>query len=661
MRTKKRFPSRFMSGALVGLGLSLAASSDLAAGTFQSDFNSGVPPAGMNLFGTTPNYDHSTGGKTGGCLKITDSTGSQQGGAIIDDFDNGETIGGFDAAFQLYIGGGTGADGISFAFGDYADAAWGEEGPGTMKGLTVVFDEYNSGGTPAEAPAIDVKWDNVTVFHRLLGAIAAGTPASPIGTATTIRTQTTAGGAPVWVPVKIHVDTDGTLDLVYNSVVIVTNFPIYRAMTDAPLYGPAYRFGFGARTGGSADNHWIDDLQITTYPVDANSGQPYITSISPVPVGANAGAAGGVAVEFKDATFSLDPASIKMNYTNTTVTPVITQTDGVTRIAYRGNAAGVLPTGVTAVTVSYATTSTPPWTNSFSWVFVVDSYSTIATNYPIASVDTTKPGFKMRVHQMEWIRPPGDNRGRPVLAERQLANGYIDPSTGQPYPNTADLTAAGADSFFSNPDLINYNYQAPAAIGSFSANSNPAREDQLWPGIPGNSSTPTDWFVAEIRTILQLKAGGQRFGVNSDDGFKVMFGPGWDVAGTQIVGTFDGTRGAADTVFDVVTPKDGFYPVRLLYWQGNGEPIWSFSGSIPTPAPRCWLMIRTTSKRRAPTRTARCRVPPSPECFRHKTTLEHSRTTTCSWISPMGVSPWVPPSLLLTMRLRRSQRPRAAR
>jgi hypothetical protein len=568
MRTKKLILSRLIGCTLLGLGLNLVTSLNLEAGTFQSDFNSGVPPAGMTLYGTAQNYDHSTGGKTGGCLKLTDSTINQTGGAIIDDFDNGAIIGGFDATFQLFIGGGSGADGMSFAFGDFANSAWPEEGPGTMKGLTIVFDEYNNGGTPAEAPAIDVKWDNVTVFHRLVGAVSATSPASPIGTATTIRTQTTSGGAPVYVPVKIHVDTDGTLDLVYNNVVIVTNFPIFRAMTDPPLYG--YRFGFGARTGGSADNHWIDDLLITTYPVDASSGQPYITSISPVPVGANAGAAGGVVVELKDGTFSVNPATVKMNYTNTTVTPTVTQDAGVTRIAYRGSSAGLLPTGVTTVTVTYATTSTPPLTNSFAWVFVVNPSTTLATNYAIASADTTKPGFKMRVHQIDWIRPPGDNRGRIVLAERQLANGYIDPATGQPYPNTADLTAAGPDGFFSIPDLINFNYQAPAAAGSFSANSTPAREDQLWPGIPGSSSRPTDYFVAEVRTILQLKAGGQRFGVNSDDGFSLSFGPGWDTAGISIVGSYDGTRGAGDTTSDVVIPQDGFYPVRILYIQATG-------------------------------------------------------------------------------------------
>jgi hypothetical protein len=562
---QKLLVKRPMAGVAV-LGLSLLAASSLVAGTYSSDFNSGVPPAGMTLYGNAWDYDHSTGGKTGGALKLTITNASQVGSASIDDFDNGATIAGFDATFQLYIGSGNGADGMCFCFGDFYDTPWNEEGPTTIKGLTVTFDVYNNGGTPAEAPAIDVKWDNVTVYHRLVGATAANSPAAPIGSMTTLRTQTTAGGAPVYVPVKIHVDTDGTLDVVYNNVVVITNLPVFRAMTDAPQYGPAYRFGFGARTGGSYDNHWVDDLSITTYPVDANAGQPYISSISPVPVGGNAGAAGGVSVEFKDSTYAIIPGTIKMNYTNTTVTPTITQDAGLTRVFYRGSSAGVLPTGGTTVTVSYATTG--GFTNSFSWAFVVDTYTTVTTNFGVASVDTSKPGFKVRLHQMDWVRVPGDSRGRIVLAERQLARGYIDPTTGEPFDNLADLSLADADGYFSIPDVINFNYLAPAAAGNFSVSSTPARDDQLFPGIPGVLGS-SEQFIAEFTTIVQLKAGGHRFGVNSDDGFKVTGGSAWDVTGGQLA-IYDTTRGAADTLFDVVVNEDGFYPIRLLYVQGTG-------------------------------------------------------------------------------------------
>lgn len=524
----------------------------------------------MTLYGNASDYDDSTGGvNNSGVLKLTEAIGSQQGTAIIDDFDAGATVAGFDATFQLYIGSGNGADGMSFAFGDFADAAWGEEGPGAINGLTVSFDVFNNGGTVAEAPAIDLKWNNVVFAHRLVAAASTATGAQPIGTATTIRTQTTAGGAPVYVPVKIHVDTDGTLDLAFNNVIIWTNFPIFRPITN-PTLGPAVRFGFGARTGGSTDNHWIDNLNITTVPADANSGQPFLKSISQVPVGANGSAVAGIQLEFQDGPASINTNGLKMTLNNTAVTPTITRDADVTRISYRG-ANGLLPTGVNTVVLSYGTTSTPAGTNSFTFSFAVNPFVTLPAVYAIPSVDKTKPGFKVRVHQYDgnfFIRGPGD-RNLIVKAERELANGYIDPATGLPYSDVADHTGQDADGYFIVPSVINWNYQAPAGIGNFQESSTPSRPDEPVPGLPGVSGS-TDNYVAEILTYIELKAGGYRFGFNSDDGFRASFGPGFDVAGTTVVGSFNGGRGSADTLFDVVVGQDGIYPFRISYWQGTG-------------------------------------------------------------------------------------------
>lgn len=552
--------------ALVGASLLLLPGQQLTAGLFDTDFNSGIP-LGMTLYGAANNYDHSTGGVGGsGVLKLTEASASSGNStAIVEDFDSGAPIAGFDATFMLYIGSGNGADGFSFVFGDFADSPWAEEGPGTVNGLTIAFDVYNNGGTPAEAPAIDIKWNNQTVYHRLVGATGATTPASPIGTHTTIRTQTAAGGAPVYAPVKIHVDPDGTLDLVFTNVVIVTNFPVFRPFTEAPVYGPAFRFGVGARTGGSYDAHWVDNLRIETYPVDATSGQPSLVSLSPQPAGLNAGAAGGVEAIFTNNTYSIVPGSVTMRYNNTTVTPTVTETDGRTRIYY-GGANGLLPTGAATVEITYETTSVPAFKNTFTYRFVVDPFSSIPASFSLASVDTSKPGFLVRSHQMvDWIRSPGQDRNQLIQAERELALGYIDPATGQPYPNTADMSAADPEGYLVEPGVINYNGAAPANAGYFTAATTPAREDQPFPGIgaAGNDNMVVEWL-----TILELKAGGHRFGFRSDDGFRISFGPGFDAAGTVIVPSRAG--GDSDTLFDVFIPQDGFYPVRISYWNGTG-------------------------------------------------------------------------------------------
>jgi hypothetical protein len=542
------------------------------AGTFNSDFNSGIP-WDITLLGNAADYDHSSGGvNNSGVLKITTATASQQGTAVVEDLDAGQVVAGFEVEFDLFIGGGNGADGFSFVFGDFPDwTTFGEEGPSNIEGLTISFDSYNNGGSPAEAPAIDLKWNNVVMAHRRVGAASTTTGAQPIGSANTVRNQTTTGGAAVYWPVKVRVETDGRLHLAYNNVVIFTNVPIFRPITEVTR-GSAARFAFGARTGGSHDNHWVDNLRITTYPLDAKSGQPYVTALQPQPVGANASAVGGVFVELKDAIYQVRQDSIQMLYNNTAVTPTVIMEGDLTRISYRG-ASGTLPSGVGTVTLRYSTTSTPPVENDFSFRFAVDPFVTIPASYKVTGVDRSAPGFKTRVYAMdatETIRAPGNNRNRLVLAERELAAGYTNPETGQPYANMADMTGAGNDGYFAVPGVINWNFEAPNAIGNFSVNSNPSRPDEPIPGIPSLSGTPTDNFSVEILTLVELKAGGYRFGFNSDDGFRASFGPGWDAAGTPIVGFFNDGRGASDTLFDVVISEDGVYPLRVSYWQGTG-------------------------------------------------------------------------------------------
>ncbi|MCX8108077.1 MAG: hypothetical protein N3G20_04665, partial [Verrucomicrobiae bacterium] len=566
---------------LMCLGL-LGVSQSLLAGTFSTDFNSGIP-AGISLYGSALGYDHSTGGVgNSGVLKLTTASRSQQSSAIIEDFDYGQIIGGFEVTFDLYIGSGNGADGMSFFFGDFANGSYGEEGPGTINGLTICFDVYNNGGTPAEAPAIDIKWNNVLLIHRLVGSASATTGAQPIGSATTIRTQTTSGGSPVYWPVKIRVDTDGTLDLVYNNVVVFTNLPVFRAITEFPISGIGARFGFGARTGDLYDNHWIDNLSITTFPIDANSGQPHMVSCLPLAmVNASTGGPGspvaGVVIDLKDWDYSVLSGSVTMIHNGTAVTPTLTKLGDISRIFYRP-ASGYLPSGVNTITVTYSTTSSPSFTNTFTYTALVGSATVVPSEYVLPSADLTKPGFKAKVHQMDVNRNPAT--GQYLNAERQIANGYIDPNTGQPYQNTAMtewmdvfgtvIGTADSEGYFTIPGVINWNQDAPTAAGNFSVNSDPPFEDQPVPGITGNlGPNTTERYVVSIETILELKAGGYRFGVNSDDGFRLSIGRGpGDVIGIQL-GTA-GDRSATDSILDVVIPRDGYYPVRLMWWETGG-------------------------------------------------------------------------------------------
>src|SRR5687767_5345163 len=217
MKTFRFFPPVV---CLAGMLITTFAVQSKAATLFSSDFNSGLPP-GTSVFGSA--FVDSTGGVDGsGVLKLTSAMNAQQGSFIIDS-DATTPVSAFTAAFRMLVGGGNGADGLSFNFaGDLPNDVFGEEGAGT--GLTISFDTWDNGG--GEAPAIDAK---------VGGAVIASVPGS-----TAFRTGD-------FVDVRIRVDSDGTLDVSVNGTAIFNNLATTLGATSG-------RFGFGARTGGLNDN-----------------------------------------------------------------------------------------------------------------------------------------------------------------------------------------------------------------------------------------------------------------------------------------------------------------------------------------------------------------------------------------------------------------------
>ncbi len=213
----------------------------IRAGTFTSDFNSGVPP------GTTVNGSavvEGTGGVEGsGVLKVTKSLNGQAGSFVIDDLDGGALVYGFDLTTKVRVGGGTStpADGFSINFDPTANpnTSTGEEGTGG--GLAFAFDIYDNGGETPPAPSIDFK---------VLGALIATHKMSIADFDT----------GPDFADLHIQVAADGAVSLAYKGSILFTNvyFPDYQPISAAS-------FVIGARTGGLNENQWFDNLNITTY------------------------------------------------------------------------------------------------------------------------------------------------------------------------------------------------------------------------------------------------------------------------------------------------------------------------------------------------------------------------------------------------------------
>ena len=212
---------------------------------FANNFQSGVP-SGMRLFGQAK--------VEAGYLKLQPLASDSYGVTYIDDFNGGQQVFSFQAAFKASLFGATccgagqlPADGFSF---NLVPAATVRPNPGynepaeegLAEGLAINFDTWDNGG--GEGPAIEVKW---------LGAVVARTPfqssQSPLG-----LTDPVAASKEVF----INLDSDGTIDVSYGGTLVIDNVqtPYRPGVIGAP------KWVFGSRSGLANDQTWIDDLRI---------------------------------------------------------------------------------------------------------------------------------------------------------------------------------------------------------------------------------------------------------------------------------------------------------------------------------------------------------------------------------------------------------------
>ena len=268
---------------------------------------------------------------------------------------------------------------------------------------------------------------------------------------------------------------------------------------------------------------------------------------------------------------SIDAASIKATL-NGADAELTTSTEGGTTIVNYSFPYIPAPLSKHDVSLSYSDSAGNSFTKDLVFSITLD-YKGVPASYASSSVDKTAPGFVANVTQISTIQTEtlaSVHGGTIQGAEKQLAGQFLNPNelddndNPQPYLNEADPDAW--DSWSIAPveidGTINWNQDEVAVQGNFG-------EETLIPQIPGWGDS-SDGIVAEIITYLELKKGLHQLGVNSDDGFSLSFGPNAkDVLGL-VAGQFNGTRGAADTIFNIVVPEDGLYPARLVWWEAGG-------------------------------------------------------------------------------------------
>ena len=126
-----------------------------------------------------------------------------------------------------------------------------------------------------------------------------------------------------YVEVVVDVSDENYLNLTVNGTAVFSD------VAGAFKFGPG-RFGFGARTGAANDNHFVDDIEITTQTTPP--AHPYLISNGPV-VGVREDAV--IKLEIGDgAVGQVVPGSIQLRVNRTTVIPVISKLGAVTTVTY---------------------------------------------------------------------------------------------------------------------------------------------------------------------------------------------------------------------------------------------------------------------------------------------------------------------------------------
>ncbi len=542
--------TKLLSTTMSLLGMA-ALTNSVQAGSATFDFN--TDPSGiLTLFGNST-WRPSGGVGGTGYLSITDAANSQSGTIVFDDLDNGGIVNSFTFSCDLRTGGGNPAnppaDGYSVNFareGDPVIATGGgfpiapEEGTGS--GISVLLDEWDSGDN--DVVGISVRVDGVQVNQTALptrNGSASDTSSLQTGPADRAPDPVTFEVADhSFVNLTVKLDPDGTLDVSYKGVPILSNF----ATTYTP--GPG-RLVFAGRTGGANSNHHVDNIAVTT----AISQVPLLTSIS-----LNASTLKAVLTD--SLTVAFDPTKpYTVTIDGAAVAATASKDGTATTFKFQTTPPALFAVGEHALVVTGKDANNNAL--SISGKAVVGPYATLNTAWKAApgQVDTSAETFLARVHQLSFGRYPGDANALPD-PEIQIQNGYFDRAIGGNALNVA--LPEGQETVIAG--VLNWDQDA-AQQGNFGGES-------LIPGIPGTTNS-TDNIVGEVYTWLQLPAGVTRFGVNSDDGFTLSVGASpLDFFGKVTAGVFNGGRGASDTQFEIAAPVAGLYPVRLLWWEGGG-------------------------------------------------------------------------------------------
>jgi hypothetical protein len=336
MNTKTTPSSRF--SLFTAATLLLFSPAPLRAGSFSSDFNSGLP-AGTSTYGDGAVLG--SGGYGGsGFVQLTPDVGSKAGSFVItNDLDEGVPVVSFTASFKVLIGGGDRfgyGDGMSFNFGpDVPLAADSLAEQGVGSGLRVGMRASKDSTSPN--PAISVSG---------AGTPVSGSPAY----ADNLRANT-------FVDMVVQLNPDNTLSILYDGVYLYSNVPL------GYTPGAGSLFWIGGRTGGSREKHFIDNLNIVT----RTNPAPFISSFAPR--GRQVSANGAIDIVLTDYSTQVNTNTIVLSLDSVTVSPTITQDGAGHTTVHFVPASPFAASSEHSASLTFADNAAQ--TQSFAWQFTV--------------------------------------------------------------------------------------------------------------------------------------------------------------------------------------------------------------------------------------------------------------------------------------------------
>jgi hypothetical protein len=273
-------------------------------------------------------------------------------------------------------------------------------------------------------------------------------------------------------------------------------------------------------------------------------------------------------LELTDGSSAIDPSTIKLSLDGTQVAATTQKTGNKTAINFAPTA---LYAQGSAHTIAFTYTEGGT-SKTNSWSFTVANYGTLEASSKVTP-DTSKPGFNWNIFANSTDQTTSNQRAENALA------GLLKDTDGNPLPNYADPNAQGAARDVTtapSPENAPIHFEILGVINLTQASTDDADNhngnftpDEQMPGVPELDGS-NDGIAAEIITYIELPAGVTIMGINSDDGFRTTAGNPLDVFGAILMGEFDSSRGAADTLFPIVVKEAGVYAFRTLYEEGNG-------------------------------------------------------------------------------------------